>query len=276
MNESSASYKTIFHEGNKGVLMRQKLDKLDIFCPMLGKENKYKVATIPDDKIEETDPEKWEDKTFKKALKHGKILTVKEKSEFIHRYCCGTFRPFTASVKASGKVDKSKSKIAILERPFKVGIPCGCFMIQPQEITTKDPKSDDVIGKTVFDFRIIDSCIGKKHWKVMDKNEEAQYIIESDMCCNKNMCAPSMFCPARELKILDAADEKKQVGEIIDYFPGCNFKGFFGTADNFKIIFPKGASSEMKLQLLSTTVLLDYMLFEKTEDDKGVDMGVAM
>jgi hypothetical protein len=85
----------------KGLLVRQKLDRLEIFCPALQKRNKYKVAAMPTDKGDNS--EDWEDKHFKNALQHGKFFSMKEESECMPRIFCGSWREFTIKVTSSKK-----------------------------------------------------------------------------------------------------------------------------------------------------------------------------
>lgn len=258
----------------QGLIVRQKLDLLDIFmpqCPM--KQNKYKVGSYKKGERGE-DPDSWEDKKFKKMLKTGKLFTIKEKSECSDRFCCGSYRGFTASVTSTkGAGGGSKVKVAKITRPFKCTMICCCFMINPQEISMED-HNGLAIGRTVYDFRLPDACCLKRRWKVTNgKTEEAQYYLIDDVCCNTNQCAPSCLCPVRTINITDQVD--KPVGFIKDYFPGCNLRGCAGTADNFRLEFPEHCTPDMKAQLLASTILLDYMLFEKAEDDQNSN-GLAL
>jgi len=250
----------------KGFLMRQKLDVLEIFCPMLQKRNKYKVAKLPEGKGD--DASDWEDKTFKKALKKGGIFTIKEESDLCCRLCCGPFREFRAKVTTSKKAGGEKQTVAYFHRPFKCTMYCVFCALFPQEITTEDASGKE-LGKTVQDYRFIDACCGKRKWAVHDGDGNKKYIIEDNICCNANMCAPSCFCPVRKLDILDGDDESKVVGSIMNIFPGCNMRGFFGTADNYKLVFPEDADPAMKMQFMASMVLIDFMLFEKSENEQN-------
>jgi len=247
----------------KGLLIRQKLDVMEIMCPALQKRNKYKVAAMPEGLGDEAD--NWEDKTFKKALKKAPLFTLKEKSEFLPRLCCGSWREFTIAVTASKKAGGSKERIAEFKRPFKCTMNCGCCMLNPQEISAED-KDDKILGRTVQDWRFCDQYCAKIHWKVNDADGETKYVIENSQCCNANMFAPTMCCPTYRLDIFDASEENV-VGSLIDYWPGCTTRGCLGTADNFKLEFPADASPAMKTQLLASVILIDFMLFEKSEED---------
>lgn len=250
----------------QGLLVRQKLDIMEAFLPY-QKENKYKVAAIPADKIDKNDPSDWEDKTFKKALKKGKIMTIKEKSECIQQIFCGARRGFEAKVYASKKVANGQdTKLGKLIRPFKCSINLGCIMLNPQEMDVENAKGEKV-GHIEHDFRCLEQMMNKNRWKVENANGDVQYYIVDDMCCNENMFAPTFCCAQRTLQILDT--EEQEVGTLIDYFPGCTTRGCLGTADNFKLMFPIDADANMKLTLLGANILIDYMVFEKSEDDQN-------
>lgn len=253
----------------KGLLIRQKLDIQEIMCPALQKRNKYKVASMPEGLGD--DGSNWEDKTFKKALKKAPLFTLKEKSEFLPRLCCGAWRGFTVDVAASKKAGGSKEKIAEFKRPFKCTMYCTCCLLNPQEITSED-KDGNLLGTTVQDFRFCDPFCMKTHWKINDAAGETKYVLENNTCCNSNMFAPTMCCPTYRLDIFDASEENV-VGSLIDYWPGCTTRGCLGTADNFKLEFPSDATPAMKTQLMATAILIDFMLFEKADDDGDGGIG---
>lgn len=248
---------------HKGILVKQKMDIMDLIIPC-QKENKYKVASKPKDKGNE--PSEWEDKTFKKALKKNEILTMKEKSDFMARFCCMARREFNMKVKAGDDVD-AEGGMGSFFRPFKCTMLCGPIMLNPQKIEVKD-KSGEFIGEVVQHFDCIKYCMCTNMWKVKDKDDKTRYIIEQNLC-STNACAPSPCCAVHNIDIKDA-DGKEVVGNIRDYFPGCNFKGLSGAADNFMVNFPDDATPKDKFLLLGATVLIDYMIFEKQPGEDGV------
>ena len=46
-------------------------------------------------------------------------------------------------------------------------------------------------------------------------------------------------------------------------------KNAIGNADNFKLIFPKGASKQDKALLLASVLLLDYCYFEEKQGNNA-------
>lgn len=259
-NDDGTLLKEIMND-TSGIVMRQKLDILEVFCPQYQKENKYKVGQTDPDAGDE--PEEWNDEKMGEMLDKRPLFTLKEKSECCDRICCMHARRFQMTVKADERVVSSGDSVQIawFDRPFKCSIPCGVFMLWPQEISSLN-MNDEVLGRTVHDFRCTDGCTLKQHWRVEDGKGETKYFIRSDQCCNANCCAPSPCCKQRVFEIL-SPDQNDEMGRLINYFPGCNIKSCVGTADNYRIEFPKDASPEMKLQLMASGVLIDFMLFEK-------------
>jgi len=250
--------------GVEGIVVRQKLDIEEVFCPAFNKENKYKVGFYRKTDVG-NDPSKWEDENFKKIIKHNKLFTLKENSECMDRYCCRHNRAFTMPIKASKKVTGTKKTVGQFNRPFKCTLYCGFCMLNPQEISTED-HNGKVIGRTFYDYRIGDACCNKRRWRITNgQDENPVYYLVDDQCCNANACAPSLCCTERKLNITDPSDQ--EVGFMINYFPGCNIKAFLGTADNYRMEFPKDASPEIKAQLVATAVLVDYQVFENAEED---------
>ena len=169
-------------------------------------------------------------------------------------------------IKTSKTVTGTKKTIGTIKRPFKCTIDCLFCQLNPQEISTED-HTGKVIGRTVYDYRIADFCCNKRRWKITNGQDETPiYYLVDNQCCNANMCAPSICCTERKMEILDP--QEAEVGFMINYFPGCNLKALAGTADNYRMEFPANATSEQKAQLMATAVLVDYMIFEKAEDDQ--------
>jgi len=237
------------------------MDKLEIFCPMLEKRNKYKIAKLTD--LENADfIEGWNDKEFKKQ---PHVFTAKEESSCFCRVCLMNMREFDMEIKAE---QPGKDPVAYqLHRPFKCTLNCCCFLLNPQEIQVNDDSGNN-IGKVVQDWRCIDAMCGKTYWKVLNKDDNTEYIIQNNQCCNANMCAPTLCCPVREFGIYDA-QEANVVGSLQNLFPGCNLRGCLAT-DSYKLSFPTDATPDQKALLLGGAFLIEYMLFEKSDNEDGM------
>lgn len=241
------------------LLIRQKTDKLEIFCPALQKRNKYKIAVLADVNNPEFD-QKWSDSTFKSL---PDAMKAKEESDFCCRVFCMNMREFTMDISGGDNV------VYKIHRPFKCSIYCCCILLNPQELTISDDQGN-VIGRTVHDFRCMPACCGKTYLNVEDKDGAVQYQIEHNVCCNANMLNPAYPCcfPINHFGIYNA-DMTQEVGSLENIFPGCNFRGLCAPeADNYKLTFPTDATPDQKAMLLGSTMLIEFLFFEKSAEDE--------
>lgn len=242
------------------LLIKQKMDKLEIFCPALQKRNKYKIAALSDINNPEFD-QKWSKKDFKAS---PELLKAKEESDCLCRICLMKWREFTMDIssEATGNV------VYKIMRPFKCTLLCCCVMINPQELSISDDQGN-VIGRTVQDWQCLPAMCGKTYLKVEDKDGNTQYNIEHNQCCNANAFNPAVpcLCPVNHFSIM-SADMTQEVGGLDNIFPGCNFEGLCSPdTDNYKLTFPTDATPDQKAMLLGSTVLIEYLFFEKGSEE---------
>jgi len=255
----------------KGLLMRQKTDLLEAISGW-ERRNKYQVATRPHDKGD--DPKDWEDATFKKALKHGHILTLKEESDCCQRQVCRPMHSFRIKVKGGEDTKADGDTLAEFDRPFKCQLVCCCKLFNPSTMTNS-LKGGQVTGRTIYHWPMIKNfMICTNYWRVVDAEGNDKYMIYDDFCCNKNMCAPSCCCPVRTIQI-QTPDQTQNVGSIINYWAGCNLRSFFHPAvDNYVLNYPADATPTDKFNLLGALLLVEYMVFEKKpRDNNGGGLG---
>lgn len=263
----------------EGFLMRQKMQKLEVLFPACEQRNKYKVAGIPDKLKDTVSAEDHEDKAFKKALKQKTLFTLKEESDFWCRICgpwLKARREFTIKVNSTKKSyegAKKTERIAEFVRPFKCHQQFGCFICQPMEITAMDTKDDTMMGRVVYDYRIVDECLCKRNWSINDENDVTQYRLQQSQCHNNNCCAPSICCGVHELEIFKAGTNENAMSKsggiaaMRNYFPGCNLRACLGEADNFRFDYPENCDYKMKMTFMAAAILVDMMAFEKVQED---------
>jgi len=256
----------------KGILMRQKLDLLEAISGW-EMRNKYQVATKPHDKG--NTPQEWEDETFKKALKHGHILTMKEESECCQRQCCRPRHSLRIKIKGGEDTKVDGDTLAEFDRPFKCTIICCCQLFNPQ-VLTATVKGGQVTGRVIQHWPMINNFVCcQRYWRVVDGDGKDKYMIHDYFCCNENMCAPSCFCPVRTIDIT-TPDQTKKVGSIVNVWPGCNIRACLGQVDNYILNFPEDATPADKLNLLGALVLVEYMVFEKKPNNNHNDNGLGL
>jgi hypothetical protein len=257
----------------KGILMRQKLDVLEAVSKW-ERRNKYQVAAKPQDKGNKA--EEWEDATFKKALKHGHILTLKEESSCCQRQCLGRFRSFKIKVKGGEDTKADGDTLAEFDRPCKCSVICCLWLLNPSTLTVS-LKGGQVTGRVIHHWPMINNFIMcQSFWRVVDETGKDTHLIHDDFCCNENMFAPSCCCKTRTIGIWNP-DHSKQVGSIVNVWPGCNsIRSCFCQVDNYILNFPEDATPTEKLNLLGALVLVEYMVFEKKpgEGEGGLDIAL--
>jgi hypothetical protein len=243
-------------DGTTGMMVRQ----VPKYCFPQLRMNEYKVAQASPEHFTEETRNVWDEAHFKDA---PQIMNMKEDTTIPCKICCLNKRETKINVTGN-----DGSEYFTMEKPMKLAIPIYCFLVCPEEITTKNNKGE-TIGRVVHDFRCVDeTCLGKQWNKIEDASGAPLYYVENNICCNKNMFAPSFCCKEREFAIWDAA-QQNQVGHYSNLF-SCNIKRLcLPGMDQYKIKLPEGATAEQKALILSSMVLHEFMLFEKAEEDGG-------
>ena len=110
-----------------------------------------------------------------------------------------------------------------------------------------------------------------------DADEHPQFIIRPDTCCFN--CCPVCSCEGGRggsciympfyIRTLDGGKLAGSGGyglpaQIRNVWAGMK-KECCTSADNYFVVFPKGASTPLKGALLGSTVLLDFTVFEEKE-----------
>lgn len=251
-----------------GILVRQDLQLLEEFVSCFERQNKYKLcAAVPSDNGgNPTDLE------FK-AL--PAVLHAREKSSFFCRFCCANRREFTMGL-FPGNTPRDPHwpegvpPMLTIHRPFKCTILlCCCCMLWPQELSVSGARGE-AIGKVVNDFRCLDAFCKCTWWaKAFDANGTHRYSFEAPLC-GENCFAPSCCNETFTVSIRSGENENNVLSYLKNVWPGCNFRGLCSAnADNYVLDFPQGASPHEKALILGGLFLIDFELFERTNNDSG-------
>jgi len=247
-----------------GIITQQKFDINELICPGCV-ANTYKIKGDQGwDSMEMgtdfEDAAGWDQKK--------KMFVAQEKSTMMQKVCCGRFREFDMKL----WVKKKKSGLQQYQffRPFKCSIICCCFLFNPQEIQANDASGNN-LGKVVHEWNCIGEMCGKRLFRVEDNSATPKYYIERNICCNKNMCAPSCLCPVHNMQILDA-NKQPTDGYLNGLFPGCNIKSLIGGSlrSTYHLKFPTAASEEDRAVLMAGMFLIEYVHFESQDRDDGI------
>lgn len=249
------------------ILIKQRLQAIEILCPACEKKNKYKIAALHDkDRMQNSwSTDVWDDSP--------QILVAKEDSDVMCRICCQKWREFTMDIKDANTDEKRYEYF----RPFKTNMtlamnPYCCWWgacwicLQPQEIQAKDGEGNK-IGRVEHDMRCANwfCCCASCHWKAYDENDKLQYVFKDRCCDGCNCCAPSPCVEVHTIDIMDP-EEKETLGTINNYFPGCNLKACAATS-HYKMEFPPDATEKQRGLLLGGLMLIEFMLFEKEDQN---------
>lgn len=253
-----------------GLLVQQKFDLSEIFCPACQKRNKYKITS--DSGWNSDGVNDFTQSPFKQ---NPQIMKAKEESETCDRLCCQNFRTFQMYVRPGDSGDGPY--MYKYDRPCKCSINCIFCLLNPQELTVYD-QSDQVLGKVTQEYKCWETgCCLKFYWAVDDEAGARQFTYEDDLCCCRscNILAPSLCCGQHHISVNDASGAKTD-GHMRNIFPGCNFKGLAGGGglrDSYHLKFPTGATEKQKALLMGGMFLIEYMMFEKNGND---DNGLAL
>jgi len=180
----------------------------------------------------------------------SQMFFLLEQSDCCARQCFGQARPLQISFQSN-----DGQEILKFDRPLRC-LECCCDSCYPNLTQLLEVyQNDRFLGRV----REVPVCCTRKHLEVWNKNEEKIYDI-SGPCCPFS-CGGSVPFPITDQSGTD-------VGEISKEWRGC-MKESFTDLDTFKIEFPQNITLETKALLLGATMLVDFMYFEKNNNDNS-------
>ncbi|MCQ2815903.1 MAG: hypothetical protein MJ252_01430 [archaeon] len=192
------------------------------------------------------------------------LFKCKEESNCFERNCCpSSARSLDMKIKHVTQLNYLQNDFdhpyLILNKPFK----CTCFCLARPEMINLFVENSKTFGKVKEQCTCTDPEI-----TINDSNNNLKYIITADCCQCGYLCRNNIFGKLSEcnFKIIEAASNT-EVGKIIRKVAG--FQNLVSDADIFQIIFPINATPEDKLNLISGTLMIDYMYFESNGENEG-------
>ncbi|RWS22397.1 phospholipid scramblase 1-like protein [Leptotrombidium deliense] len=193
----------------------------------------------------ETSNKYWITNSFGQNL----FLAVEE-SECLTRQCAGSLRPFTIHIK-----DHANNTVAQVYRPMRCDTCCCPLCLQEIEVMAPP-------GITIGWVKQALTCCYPKFYVKDKKRKENKLVIKGPLwtcsCCYSDV----------EFDVHDS--EGKQIGKITKHWSGF-FKEVLTDADLFGIHFPELLDIDLKITLLGTVLLIDYMFFEDPACGKRKD-----
>lgn len=180
------------------------------------------------------------------------VYKAKEDTDCCTRMWCGPARPFDMIIR-----DNYDNEVIHLNRPLRCSscfYPC-CL----QEIEVSSPPGT-VVGTVCQDWSLCTPA-----FSVKDHNGDTVLKIEGP-------CLTFSFCGDVEFKVL-SADGENEVGQISKQWSGIA-REMFTDSDNFGISFPMDLDVRMKATLLGALFLIDFMFFEKKNNESNDGIGM--
>eukprot|EP01029_Cantina_marsupialis_P029665 TRINITY_DN781983_c0_g1_i1.p1 TRINITY_DN781983_c0_g1~~TRINITY_DN781983_c0_g1_i1.p1 ORF type:complete len:350 (+),score=111.77 TRINITY_DN781983_c0_g1_i1:125-1174(+) len=229
---------------HKKIQIRQ---KVELFEAMTGFEtcNKYMIYDEDKDK---------------------KLFFAKEKSECCQRQFCGSRRAFKMALMPHTGVSDWKdtdNACMTMERPFK----CTWMCFNRPRIFIKKCKPEDTettepMGTIFSPFRCCDM-----DYEVLDDKENVIYHLSGSKC-QPGMWCKCPFAPFNKIEYeIRDAHNTECLGMVTKEWSGCG-KELFTDADNFSVDFPNKATSEHKAFILAAVLLIDFMYFEQSGNNR--------
>ena len=183
------------------------------------------------------------------------IFKTKERSTWFNRSCLQDYcRPFNMKVEHEGSDDG----FLVLHKECSFTCCCGNRPLMEVYFTEHRKDPGDYLGKIVNPFKCCNPEL-----QVFNSKNDLKYIIEVD-CCQLGFwcqlqCKP---CLVVHFEIIDAGRNPTN-GKLMK-----TCEGSINDPDNMSLVFPQNATKEDKALLMSALIMIDFMYFEETPDQK--------
>lgn len=204
----------------------------------------------------------------KGALEAPDEYYVADESSFLQRLCCPAYRSWVINV--SEGANEGGPLMATYKKDFSCHPNCCCML--PRQVTmTPD-------GRELNSTRVICKCCSPMPQFAYEENGTDVYIIRPPLCClgmcvqpecskgcKRCMALPYYYYDAETGERCKGGDDNSEP-MIMKVWSGFK-KECCSTADNFAVIYPLGITPERKLGLLGATFMLDFVVFERQQED---------
>jgi len=188
------------------------------------------------------------------------ILVAKETSDWCSRNCFGNHRPFTMTINTI-----TGDEMIRFERPLhpgrKGGPFCCCLPFCFQTIRVfagvRTANPGNFLGWVREDYSWFQPT-----FSIFDETDTLKFKVVGD-CCG---------CMNYTLRIHPPDNQELEIGQIQKRWSGLVKEMF--NIDNFVVVFPVNANAKERALLLGCTVLLDFLYFERNNQNN--DMGIQV
>lgn len=176
-----------------------------------------------------------------------KVYFAVEDNDCCTRNCCGPLRPFDMRV-----FDNFRNEVIHFHRPLACDSCCFPCCLQSMEVSSPP---GHLIGTVEQDWSL---CFPS--FSIKNANGDTVMKIDGP-CCTISCCGDVEF------KVM-SPDGSTEVGKISKQWSGLS-REMFTDADHFGITFPMNLDVKMKAVMLGACFLIDYMFFEKNQQNNN-------
>lgn len=195
------------------------------------------------------------------------FFNMKERSECCERLMCGPMREFEIDV-----FDPQNVPVFRFRHEFECTLYFPCCTANPQHIEVFDGMNQ-LMGRVVDVFDCgLNCCMGRR-WHVTDSTSQLKFQLVAETC----QCGPNFICEEWVCDIQDPSSGQK-IGDIKNCFPGCCTLQACAKIDNFEIncLDPARFTPVDKVLLLGAVILIDFMMFERRQQDNDINAGAFL
>lgn len=201
---------------------------------------------------------------FKYFINDDHVFTSLEDTDCFCRMCCNPIHPFKTEIKHL----ESNAEIASIDRPCACQMgPCKCCCYQEASFSS----GGDQIG------RIKETCFYCiPTFNIYDSDDNHLYVLRPPTCCGGccvNCCAEGNPCGKGCCKTSfrfyepnkPTLGDAEYDGKILSK-PKSLATELFTDANAFDVTFPNGASAAVKGIVMGTTIFLNSIFFEGSDE----------
>ncbi len=174
-----------------------------------------------------------------------RIYFAGEQTDCMLRYCLGSTRPFTILI-----LNQIGAVCLRIHRPCGLWFLTGCCCNEVEVFTGMEVLVGKVMQSTC------NCCCGE--FLIFDAVGNKCLIVKGP--CHMCMCCEAFF------PIMDTSGT--EIGMIHKQWGGC-LQEMCTRATNFDIVYPVNLDATMKCLLIAATFLIDFMYFERKNDNNG-------
>jgi Scramblase len=245
----------IFSTINTGIYIKQKFDLLEA---MTGCDtpNRYYVYEL--NKAGEA--------------KKKKIFKCIEKSGWCARNCMSSdSKPFEMFVYKQFKDEDYDTGEPVLKMVRECQCTCFCCNRPEMKVYYIENGQNEYLGKVVDTW----DCVNYS-FAIYAPDDKMKFFIKASCCqCGFHCNCPCEPCEKIEFDLW-SGDKEKEEPKILKTGKKNCVKNLLGDADNFQTQFPMQATWQDKALLMSSMLMIDFMMFEEKSGGDGKNNGMML